>query len=122
MKIAITVLAMILGLLSIAAGAAKVTLIPVEAAFLYQFGFTDTPIIAFGLVQALGGVLLVVPRTRAFGALTCAAGFALSAGLVLAGGNLAFGGVSLLPVVISGFVAFQSFAGRPLSQPIRNDA
>jgi hypothetical protein len=116
------VLAVILGLLSIAAGAAKITLVPEEAAFLHQFGFAETLIIAFGLVQALGGALLVVPRTRAFCALICAAGFALSAGPLLVAGNLAFGGVSLLPVGLSGFVACQSFVGRPVSQPIGNDA
>lgn len=122
MKIFMAVLAVILGLLSIAAGAAKITLVPEEAAFLHQFGFAETPIIAFGLVQAVGGALLVVPRTRAFGALICTAGFALSAGLLLVAGNLAFGGVSLLPVVLSGLVAYRSFVGRPESQPIGNDA
>ncbi len=121
MKIFITVLAVILGLLSIAAGAAKITLVPEEAAFLRQSGFSDTPIIAFGLVQALGGALLVIPRTRAFGALICAAGFALSAALLLVAGNLAFGGVSLLPIVLCGLVAYRSFAGRPVAQPTSND-
>ncbi len=120
MKIAITVLAVLLGLLSIAAGAAKVTLVPEEAAFLHQFGLSNALIIAFGLVQVIGGVLLVVPRTRTFGALACAAGFALSAGLLLVAGNIAFAGVSLLPVVFSGFVAYQSFTRRPVSRPIRN--
>lgn len=122
MKTAITVLAVALGLLSIAAGLAKVTLVPEEATFLHQFSFTDTSIIAFGLVQALGGVLMVIRRTRAYGALVCAAGFALSAGLLLVAGNLSFGGVSLLPVLLTGFVAYQAFARRPLSQAIRDDA
>lgn len=110
MKIARTVLAVILGLLSIAAGAAKVTLVPEEAAFLQKFGFTDTLIIAFGLIQLFSGVLLIVPRTRAYGASICCVGFAVSAMLLLIAGNLAFGSVSLLPIVLAGFIAVQSFA------------
>lgn len=112
MKIATTVLAIILGLLSIAAGAAKVSLVPEEAAFLQQFGFTDTLIIAFGLVQGLGGVLLAVPRTRAYGASICCVGFAISAVLLLLDGNLAFGGVSLLPVALTAFIAYQVFSSQ----------
>lgn len=122
MKLAITVLTVILGLLSIAAGAAKVSLVPEEAAFLHQFGFADPLIIAFGLAQTLGGMLLVVPSTRALGALVCAAGFALSAVLLLIVGNLAFGGVSLLPVVLSLFIAYQTLAGRRLTRQNSNDA
>lgn len=106
------ILAVILGLLSIAAGAAKVTLVPEEAVFLQQFGFTDALIIAFGLIQVLGGVLIVVPRTRAYGASICFVGFAVSAVLLLIAGNLAFGGASLLPVALSAFIAYQSHTGR----------
>ena len=108
---------MLLGLLSIAAGGAKLSLVPDEVAFLNQFGFTEGLIIAFGVLQVLGGVLLVVPRARLIGSLICTFGFALSAGLLLAAGNLAFGAVSLLPVVLSGFIAYQSFATAPDATP-----
>ena len=112
MKLARTVLAVILGLLSIAAGVAKVALVPEEATFLQSFGFTDALIIAFGLIQVLGGVLLAVPRTRAYGASICFVGFTVSAVLLLIDGKLAFGGVSLLPVALCAFIAYQSFSSR----------
>jgi len=114
-KTAMTVLAVVLGLLSIAAGAAKVALVPEEVAFLQQFHFTNAFVVIFGMTQALGGVGLVVPRTRFFAALICAAGFMLSAGLLLATGNLPFGGISLLPVALAVLVAYRIFVDRRIS-------
>ena len=122
MRIMKTALVVVLGLLSIAAGAAKVALVPEEAQFLRQFGFTDVLIIAFGVVQVVGGLLLVVSATRFYGSLICAAGFALSAGLLLAAGNLAFGAVALLPVLLSGILAYQFSRGRTSATPGGNDA
>ena len=72
MKIAITLLAMAIGLLSIAAGVAKVTLVPEEIEFLQQFGFNDLFSICFGILQVLGGLLLLVPVTRLYG--SCSTG------------------------------------------------
>ena len=113
MKIAVMVLAVLIGLLSIAAGGAKVALVPAEVEFLGQFGFSNALTMAFGLVQVLGGLLIFIPVTRFYGAVIAAAAFALSAVLVLASGNAAFAGVSLVPVLLAGFVGYRSFAGRP---------
>lgn len=120
-SIAMTVLALLLGLLSIAAGAAKVTLVPEEAEFLSQFGFADPLTISFGLVQVLGGLMLIVPRTRIYGALIVAAGFALSAGLILSVGNWTFGAMSLVPPLLAVFVAYRCFVGRQPLEPGRDD-
>jgi hypothetical protein len=117
MKQIITILAVLLGLLSLAAGGAKMSLVPEEVVFLNSYGFTDAAIIVFGVAQVLGGVLILVPRTRLFGSLICSGGFGLSAGLLLAEGNLAFGAVSLLPVVFSGLIAYRSFATVPDTAP-----
>ena len=122
MRIVKVALVVLLGVLSIAAGAAKVALVPEEAQFLRQFGFTDVLTIAFGVVQVIGGLLLMVPVTRFYGSLICAAGFALSAGLLLAIGNLAFGAVSLLPFLLSGILAYQFSPGRTSATPVGNDA
>lgn len=116
MKTSITVLAVTLGLLSIAAGIAKLALVPQEAAFLSRFGFSNATTIAFGFLQSIGGILMVVPVTRAAAALVCAAGFALSAGLLLLIGNFTFGSVSLVPVLLCMFVAYRSFTGQSSSE------
>ena len=55
MKIAAYALVIVIGLLSIAAGAAKITLVPDEVEFLGQFGFTNTLTIFFGIAQLASG-------------------------------------------------------------------
>lgn len=112
MKIVIAILAVLLGLLSIAAGGAKVALVPDEVAFLSQFGFSTVLTVLFGAAQVLGGVLLVIPVTRAYGALIAAAAFALSAALVLVAGNFAFAGVSLVPVILAVLIAYHSVSAK----------
>ncbi|NNF51925.1 MAG: hypothetical protein HKN59_05770 [Gammaproteobacteria bacterium] len=121
MKIAVTVLAIMIGLLSLAAGGAKIALVPNEVEFLSQFGFTNILTVAFGIAQVIGGLLLFIPGTRFYGSMIAAAGFALSAVLVLASGNTAFAGVSLVPCILAGFVAYRSYRGRP-STDLSNDA
>lgn len=111
-KTVVTVIAVMIGLLSIAAGAAKIALVPEEAEFLGQFGFTTAMTVSFGIVQTLGGLSLLVPVTRLFGSLIAAAGFALSAFLILASGNAIFAGVSLVPLILAGFIGYRSFLGR----------
>ena len=112
MKIAITIVAILIGLLSIAAGAAKLALVPEEVAFLGQFGFGTVLIVLFGVIQVLGGLLLIVPKSRLYGALVVAFAFALSAVLLLLAGNASFAGVSLVPVILAGFVAYRSLPAR----------
>ncbi len=107
MKIATTIISTLIALLSIAAGAAKIMLVPEEAEFLAQFGFTEPLTITFGIAQALGGVLIVAPALRLYGACICAALFSVSAILISTTGDLLFAGVSLLPVLFSGFIIYQ---------------
>lgn len=113
MKILITIVAVLIGLLSIAAGAAKIALIPEEVAFLGQFGFTKNLTFAFGAAQVLGGVLLMSPITRLYGSLVAGIAFAVSAALLLIAENVAFAGVSMVPVILAGLVAYQSYATKP---------
>lgn len=108
MKIFTIIVSVLIGLLSIAAGAAKIALVPAEVEFLSQFGFIPVLIMAFGTVQVLGGLLLMIPLARFYGSLIAAIAFALSAVLLLLAGNWGFAGVSLVPVVLAGFVTYQS--------------
>jgi uncharacterized membrane protein YphA (DoxX/SURF4 family) len=112
-KIVTTLISAIIGLLSIAAGAAKIALVPEEVEFLGQFGFTNSLTIFFGIMQVLGGILLLIPFTRSYGSLVAAAGFALSAVLLFASGDVVFASVSLLPFLLAGFVAYRSFSDQP---------
>ena len=108
MKIVITIIAVLIGLLSIAAGGAKIALVPEEVKFLSQFGFTNALTIVYGVIQALAGILLLIPKTRFVGSLIAVFAFALSVVFLFMAGNLPFAGVSLIPVILAGMVAYFS--------------
>lgn len=117
MKVAVTVVAILIGLLSIAAGGAKVALLPEEVTFLDQFGFGNALIIIFGIAQILAGLLLLIPVTRLFGSVLAGIAFALSSVLLFASGNTTFGSVSLLPVMLAGLVTVHTLMIRPRAEP-----
>jgi hypothetical protein len=108
MKTVNILIIVIIALLSIAAGAAKVMQTPEEMAFLQGVGLNKTLIIVFGVVQIAAGILLAAGKTRFLGAILSALAFAASAILLFVGGNLAFGLFSIVPVALAGYVIHQS--------------
>ena len=104
MKTVNILIIVIIALLSIAAGAAKVMQAPEEMAFLQSVGLNKTLIIVFGVVQIAAGIMLAPGKTRFPGAVLAALAFAVSAVLLFVGGNLAFGLFSILPVALAGYV------------------
>lgn len=113
MKILSYLIITIVALLSIAAGLAKVMQTPQEMEFLQGAGLSPGLIIVFGLVQILGGLLLIPRKTRRVGAVIAASAFVASTALILMGGNLAFGLISLLPIALAGIVVYQSARTTP---------
>ena len=85
---------------------------PQELEFLQGLGLSVPIIVAFGVVQLVGGILMVPTKTRRIGATVVALGFLASAILVFMSGNLPFGLVSLVPVVLAGLVIRQSSKDR----------
>lgn len=112
MKIVNIVIVVLITVLSIAAGFAKVMQVPEEMAFLQGLGLSSTLIVIFGLVQIVGGLGLVLVKTRLFGAILTTLGFAISAVLIFVDGNLSFGLFSLLPVALAGSIIYQSLSGK----------
>ena len=108
MKIVNILIIAIVALLSVAAGLAKVMQTQQEMEFLQGFGLSTAMIVAFGLVQILGGFLLVPPKTRLPGAVLAASALGVSAVLIFVGGNLTFGLVSMLPIALAGVIIYQS--------------
>jgi len=98
----------IVALLSIAAGLAKVMQTQQEMEFLQGVGLSSVVIVAFGLVQILGGVLLVPRKTRMLGAILATSALVVSTVLIFIGGNLSFGLVSILPIALAGVIIYQS--------------
>jgi len=120
-KIVNILLVTLIALLSIAAGAAKVMQAPQEMEFLQGLGLNTTLIVVFGLVQIVGGVLLVPRKTRMFGAVLATAAFVVSTVMILIGGSLAFGLFSMLPIAMASVVIYQS-AGNTHNKSLNTDA
>ena len=108
MKIVNILIIAIIALLSIAAGLAKVMQTQQELEFLQGVGLSSALIVAFGLVQISGGVLLVLKKTRMLGAVLATSALVVSTVLIFIGGNLAFGLVSILPIALACVIIYQS--------------
>ena len=99
-------------IMSLAAGGAKVAAMPQEVQFFEDAGIVSAWLLPFGAMQIIGGLLAIYHRSRRAGLAVIALGFLLSSILIFATGNVAFGFVSLLPVLLCIFVLRQSGAQR----------
>ena len=108
MKIVNILIIAIIALLSIAAGLAKVMQTQQELEFLQGVGLSSALIVAFGLVQISGGLLLVPRKTRMIGAVLATSALVVSTALIFIGGNLAFGLFSILPIALACVIIYQS--------------
>jgi len=108
MKVVNYLIITIVALLSVAAGLAKIMQTPQEMEFLQGAGLSPALIVAFGLVQVSGGLLLVMKQTRLPGAVLAMSAFVASAVLIFISGNLAFGLFSLLPVALACLIIYLS--------------
>lgn len=110
MKTTHNLLIIIISLLSLAAGFAKVMHSPQEVQFLQSFAFSYLAITLYGITQILAAMVLALGtlfanhRAKIIGAITVAIGLLLSSVLIFASGNWGFGLISLLPIVLTGFI------------------
>ena len=77
MKIASTLILVLLIFLSILSGVTKVALMPEDVEFFGRYGFSSPLLIAFGATQLIGGVLMPFRKTRFVGAAIVAVTFLL---------------------------------------------
>lgn len=101
MKILHWILVILVVFVAVSAGLAKAFQIPQEVQFLSLFGFNVALIIVYGIVQTLGGILMLIPKTLTLGALITTLAFILSSVLILISGDLMFFIVSLIPVALT---------------------
>lgn len=94
------ILLCLVALLAIAAGAAKVLMVPQEVEFLQGFGFSLELIVAFGIVQIIGALLLAIPKTTSLGLLISVIGYGVSSALIFVEGDYEFALMSILPIVV----------------------
>lgn len=90
----------ILILMSLVAGVAKVLHLPQELEFLGHLGMGERAVMVVGVIQVLGGLLLIHPRTRRIGALLAVVALAVSALALFVSGNTSVGLITLFPIAI----------------------
>jgi hypothetical protein len=101
MKILKIVNLILLFLLSVSAGIAKSLQLPQEMEFLQKAGFNGTMVVILGVIQVVGGALILPARTRTTGAVLAGTGFLISSVTIFASGNIGFGISSLVPAMLA---------------------
>jgi hypothetical protein len=97
----------LLALLGVAAGAAKMLQAPQEMAFFQrEMGFSAEAIMAFGLLQFVAGAMLVFKKTRMVGAALLSITLLLSSIVIFMAGEIGFGVISLIPVLMADLVVW----------------
>lgn len=109
-RIAVRILTYALAALGVAAGAPKIFQMPQELEFLNTLGFPAIAVSILGVIQLAGGVLLFREESRLPGAMLTALAFLISSVAIFSGGNTRFGLISLLPVVLTIIVAYDTTA------------
>ncbi len=104
-----TTIVVILVLLAVSSGIAKILLMEQDVVFFAKYGFSNPVLIAFGLAQLLGGLLMTVKRSRFAGAAIVAITFLVSLALLLIEGNIAVSIVSVVAMLLLGVVMKQSW-------------
>ena len=104
MKIFHKVILVILVFLAVSSGITKMLLMQQDVAFFGKYGFTNSILIAYGAAQLLGGVLLVLPKSRVIGAALVAITFLISAVVLAMDGNTPVTIITLVCVLLLGFI------------------
>jgi len=109
MKIVTTIILLVLILLAVSSGITKVTLMQQDVEFFGKYGFTNPILIAYGLVQVIGGLLMIFGKTRFAGATIVAITFLISLVVLLMEGNLPVSIITIVATLLLGLVMKQSW-------------
>lgn len=96
MKAVLWINRILLTLLSVSTGAVKLAQMEAEMIIFREIGWPDGLTIVFGVVQVLGGLLLLPSKTTRVGAWVMLPTYVIATGVVFANGMIAFGIGSLL--------------------------
>lgn len=121
MKIFLRFVLVILVFLAVSSGITKILLMQQDVEFFGKYGFSDPALIAFGIAQLIGGVLLVFQRTRVLGIVFVAITFLVSAVLLIMEGNIPFTIFTFVALLGLGFIARSSLT-REQSQKLVSEA
>ncbi|MCB9676298.1 MAG: DoxX family protein [Alphaproteobacteria bacterium] len=96
-----------LTLLSIMTGVVKLVQMPEEMQIFADAGFSTSATMAFGVVQLVGGLLLVPNATHRIGAVVMVPTFVAATGVLFVNGLVPFGVFSLTFIASAGLAAWK---------------
>lgn len=108
MKVIFYVVLVVLIFLAVSSGITKIMLMPRDAEFFGQYGFTNPILIGYGISQLLGGILLAIPKSRVFGAIIVAITFLISVVILILADNIAVAVITLIFILLLGFIINKS--------------
>lgn len=108
MKIASTIVLVILILLAALSGFTKVALMEQDVEFFGGYGFSNSMLMAFGLIQIAGAVLMILRKTRLIGAAIVAITFLFSLVVLIMDGNIPVSIVTAVATLLLGVIMKQS--------------
>ena len=109
MKVVYMIILVVLILLAVSSGATKILLMQQDVDFFGKYGFSDPILVIYGLVQLIGGLLLVFKRTRFVGAAIVAITFLISLVVILMEGNIPVGIITVIAILLLGVIMKQSW-------------
>jgi len=112
MKIFFRVILIILVFLAVSSGITKIMLMAQDVEFFGKYGFSNSMLIAFGISQIIGGILLVFQKTRFIGAIVVAITFLISAVLLIMDKNIPFTIFTLIALCMLGLIMKQSISSQ----------
>ena len=105
MRIFFYITLVILIFLAVTSGITKMLLMPQDVEFFGEYGFSNPILIAYGLVQFVGGIILAIPGLRVIGAIVVTFTFLISAIVLFLSGNIPMTIVTLVFTGLLGFIA-----------------
>lgn len=109
MHIFFNVIIAILVLLAVSSGIMKSMLMPQEVEFFGRYGFSEPLLIAYGVSQVVGGLMLIPAATRILGAAVVAITFLISAVVLFMDDKVPLAIVTLIFVLLLGWLMKRSF-------------
>ena len=112
MKAVSTIILVLLVLLAVSSGVTKIILMEQDVNFFGKYGFSDPILVAYGLAQLVGGLLMVFTKTRFAGAAIVAVTFLVSLVLLVLEKNIPVSIVTAIAMVLLGVIMKQSLRPR----------
>ena len=106
----------ILVFLAASSGITKILLMPQDVGFFGNYGFSNPILILFGASQLIGGILLIIKKTRFAGAVLVAITFAISAVVLIMAQKIGFTVFTVITLLMLGIVMKQSINEKRLNR------